>query len=167
MRSSTALRLAGALALGLAGCVRPSPPEITPEKATITSVTESGIGLDARMLAYNPNRFDLTAREVHARLTLDHKIDVGAVTSTKELTLPAGQKTALVVPLAVAWSDLPAVVTLAASARNVPYDVDGTVTVGGDVLHADVPFHMEGTLSHAELVEATKRSLPPLPIHIP
>jgi LEA14-like dessication related protein len=148
----------------LVGCARPSPPEITPEKVAIGAVTATGVELRATMQAYNPNSFDLTAQEVKAKITLNHTYDVGTVASSKTLVLPSGQRTALDVPLSVTWTDLPEVIALAALAEAVPYAVDGTIAVGGQTLHIDVPFHLEGALTHAQLVEATRRSLPfPVP----
>jgi LEA14-like dessication related protein len=150
--------------LVLAGCARPDPPQITPEKVAIGAVTPTGVELRATMQAFNPNGFDLTAQEVKAKITLNRTYDVGSVASSKTLTLPSGKTTTLEVPLAVTWTDLPQVIALAALAESVPYAVDGTIAVGGQTLHLDVPFHLEGTLSHAQLVEATKRSLPfPVP----
>lgn len=142
------------------GCFKPDPPQLTPQKATVTIVSPVGIGMNVEFDAYNPNRVDISARSLTAKVTLNHKYEVGQVTSTKEITLPAGKHTDLAVPLSVAWTDLPDVAFFAATADNIPFDVDGTVALGNDVLHVDVPFHLEGTLTHQELLNATKRSLP-------
>jgi hypothetical protein len=40
------------------------------------------------------------------------------------------------------------------------YDVDGSVSLGGDLMHADVPFHLSGALTHDDLVRTTLNSLP-------
>lgn len=128
----------------------------------MTSVGPAGIGFLVELGVDNPNSVDLAARSVTARVLLDGKYDLGALNVEKPLTLVAGKRTPLAVPLQLKWQDLSAMVALAGSHRSVPYEVEGTVTLGGEMLHADLPFHLTGTLTHDELVKATVSSLPQL-----
>lgn len=159
-----ALVLALVLALAVLSCSRPDPPTLTPEQARVTSITPAGIDLMVRLEAYNPNSVDLSARKVVARVKLDGRIDLGTVKVPTALKLPAQRRTKLDVPLSVKWSDLSLVMGLATSNRSVPYEVDGTVELGGDTLSVDVPFRIGGTLTHEELVRATVKSLPKIAI---
>lgn len=152
-----------AAALLIAACSRPEPPTLQPERATVTAVTPAGIDLRVEISAYNPNAIDITARSVKANVKLDKKIDVGTVTSQIALRLPAKQKTRLDVPLSVQWSDLGAMALLAAGQKAVPYQVEGTIALGGDRINIDVPFRLEGTIPHEQLVQAVGRSLPKIP----
>lgn len=156
--------LALALALAVSGCSRPDPPQLTPEQAQVKSLTPAGIDLLVRLEAYNPNSVDLSALSVKARVKLDGRMDLGSVKVATPLSLPAGKRTKLDVPLSVRWNDLPSVVVLATSNRSVPYEINGTVELGGDVLSVNVPFRMEGTISHDEMVRATVKSLPKISI---
>jgi len=149
--------------LALAGCAKPDPPKLTPERAKVTSVTATGIGFELELDAYNPNAVTLSTRKVDAKVTLDGKYDMGKVTVATPLELPAKKHTKLTVPVSTKWSDLSSVAALAASNRTVPYRVDGTVQLGGDTLNVDVPFHMDGTVTHEQLVQATLNSLPKIP----
>jgi LEA14-like dessication related protein len=153
-----------ALALAVSGCSRPEPPTLTPEQARVTSINPAGIDLSVRLEAYNPNSVDLSARKVVARVKLDGRIDLGTVKVPTALKLPAQRRTKLDVPLSVKWSDLSLVIGLATSNRSVPYEIDGTVELGGDALSVDVPFRIGGTISHDELVRATANSLPKISI---
>jgi LEA14-like dessication related protein len=153
-----------ALAVALAGCSQPEPPKLTPEQAKVTSISPAGIALNVRLEAYNPNSVDLSARKVVARVKLDGRIDLGTVKVPTALNLPAQRRTKLDVPLSLKWSDLSFVIALATSNRSVPYEVDGTVELGGDAFSVDVPFRMGGTISHDELVRATANSLPKISI---
>jgi LEA14-like dessication related protein len=147
----------------LAGCSRPKPPTITPEKAEVTAIGPGGVELLVKLGIDNPNRVALSARSVTGRVVLDGKHDLGTVTVPHAFQLPSGQRSHLTVPLALAWKDLPALLALAATNRNIPYDVHGSVSLGGDVLNADIPFRLTGALTHDELVRATVNSLPRLP----
>ena len=77
--------------------------------------------------------------------------------------LPAGQVTRLSVPTTLALRDVPVVLGLAASNRDLTYDVNGTLNVGGDSLNVNLPFHLSGVLTHEQLLQATMNSLPRLP----
>jgi LEA14-like dessication related protein len=147
----------------VAGCARPKPPIITPEKAEVVSIGPEGITLKLALGIDNPNRVDLSARSVSGRLLLDGKHDLGTVTVAQPFSLPSGRRTPLAVPLTVGWKDLGIVVALAASNRDLPYDVDGSVNVGGDSLNVNVPFHLSGVVTHEQLLKATLNSLPRFP----
>jgi hypothetical protein len=146
----------------LCGCSKPSPPTLTPERASVTSVDPLGIQLDVALSAANPNKVDLSAQSVTAHLVVNRTLDLGTVTLPDAVTLPAGQSTKLDVPLSVPWTDLGAIAQLAMSSAAVPFTVDGTVEVGGQTLHFSVPFHIDGTVSHDQMVRATLGSLPSL-----
>jgi len=151
-----------AVMLVLVGCSRPRAPTITPEKASITSLGADGIGVLVQLGLENPNSFDLAGRALTAKVVLDGTREVGTVTVPNAIQLPAGKRTDLSVPMTLPWKDLTALVTLAAQGRDIPYEVDGTITVGGDTFHADVPFRLTSVLTREQLVQATVKSLPRL-----
>jgi LEA14-like dessication related protein len=146
-----------------AGCSKPAPPTLTPERASVTQVNPQGIELRLELAATNPNSVDLSAREIHAHVVVDKKYDLGTVTLPKSLTLPAGKTTNLDVPLSAKWMDVGSLVQLAATQAAVPYSVDGTLSMGGDLVSVSVPFHLEGSVTHDQIVGGAINSLPPLP----
>ncbi len=156
---AVALLVAAALA---AGCSKPAPPTLTPEKVVVTRVDLTGIALDVVVDATNPNSVDLSASGVSSHLVVDKTHDVGTVTEPKAITLPAGKTTKLDVPVSLRWSDVGLLAQLAASNGAVPYSVDGTLEMGGSLLHVGVPFHLDGTITHEQLVGAEMTSLPTL-----
>jgi len=149
--------------LSLSACKAPDPPILTPERAMVTGVTAVGIDLVLQVDAFNPNDVDLIAQKVTAKVTLDGKIDLGTVTTTQMTTLPKSAHTKMAVPINAKWQDLSALGAMAASNRPIPFAIDGTQTVGGKRLNVDLPFHITGTLTHEQLVQATISSLPKLP----
>jgi LEA14-like dessication related protein len=151
-----------ALALSF-GCSKPDPPVLTPKSAKLSAISVAGVSFDLSVEAYNPNSVELSARSVTGKVVVDGKYDLGAATISTPISLPAGARTTLDVPLALNWHDVGALAQLAAQSRPVPYTVDGTVTVGGERLNVDLPFHMTGTITHEKLVEVTTRSLPTIP----
>ncbi len=155
--------LLAALTLTLGACARPDPPKLTPISAALTGISATSMDVDLELDAYNPNRIDLSARNVTAKLTLDGKIDVGTMNVATPIKLPAGKTTRIHVPLSAKWRELASVALLAAQKRSVPYDIDGTVEMGGDTFHVEVPFHVKGTLTHEQIVKAAVSSLPRIP----
>jgi LEA14-like dessication related protein len=141
-------------------CSRPSPPTLAPEKITVDRVDLTGLSLDISMSATNPNAVDLTASAVSSHVVVDKTHDIGTVTLPKAITLPAGTTTHVDVPLALNWSDVGALTQLALSTGAVPYTVDGTLEMGGNLLHVGVPFHFDGTITHAQIVGAVMNSMP-------
>lgn len=153
-----------AAALTLAACSRPEPPTLTPEAAAVTGITTQGIDLRVQIGVYNPNGSDLSTRSLKAAVRLDGRYDLGTVTVPAPLKLPAKQRTRLDVPLTAKWKDVAGIAALAAQGRGIPYEVDGTVAIGGETLNVDVPFRLTGTMTQDQLVQAVQRSLPGLPL---
>jgi hypothetical protein len=142
------------------GCSKPSPPTLAPEQVSVTRIDVTGIALDLAMSATNPNSVDLTASAVSTHVVVDKTHDVGSVTLPNTITLPAGKTTKLDVPVTLKWSDVGLLAQLAASTGAVPYSVDGTLEMGGNLLHVAVPFHFEGSISREQILGAMMNSLP-------
>lgn len=155
--------LAVALASLAVGCTKPDPPVLTPKSAVVSKVSTAGIDMQLSVDAYNPNAIELSAQSFSGKVVLDGKSDLGAVSSAKPVVLPAGAHTLIAVPVTATWSDLGSVAALVAQSGNVTYAFEGTAAVGGERLNVNVPFHVEGTITHAQLVQATLGGLPALP----
>jgi LEA14-like dessication related protein len=147
--------------LALLACSTPQPPTLQPEKVTVTSVDGQAIHLQVTLTATNPNAVDLAVQDVTAHVKVADKIDLGSVTLPKALSLPAGKATSIDAPLTVPWGDVTAFAQLAGAAATVPYTVDGTVELGGSLLHVTVPYHLTGSMTRQQFVSVTLRSLVP------
>jgi LEA14-like dessication related protein len=141
-------------------CSTPSAPTLAPEKVAVNRVDMTGLALDISMNATNPNSVDLTASSVSSHVVVDKTHDVGTVTLPQAIILPAGKTTRVDVPLTMNWTDFGALAQLALSAGAVPYTVDGMLEMGGNLLHVDVPFHFDGTITHAQILGAVMNSVP-------
>ena len=156
--------LFGAATILVVACSRPAPPTLSPKHVTVTYVSPTTLGLQVTVDATNPNPVDLTAGDVYARVVLDKHIEVGATTVEQNVTLPANQTTELRLVVAVPWVDIAPLVSLATSdRRSFPYAVDATMSLGGELLHVSVPFHMDGNVSRDQILRATLSSIPQIP----
>jgi LEA14-like dessication related protein len=137
---------------------------LSPKRAAITSISPDGVAFEVVLETTNPNDFDLTAGDVTAHFVLDGHIDVGTATFPQTITLPANATKDIDVPISIHWGDLLPLLEIAASNRpTVPYAVDGTLSLGGDLLHIQVPFHLAGTVTREQIARATVQSIPGLP----
>lgn len=147
----------------LLGCSKPQPPTITPKRGSVTSVGPDGVGLRLEFEAYNPNGFAINVRSVKAKATFDSSIKLNEVSSATAISLPSKVTSPMSVDVKVPWNSLPQLMALATSKTQVPYTVEGSVSVGGDNLNVDIPFSMTGKVTQQELVTAGLNSLPAIP----
>ncbi len=161
-RSFVVLSIPVALATASLACSKPEPPTLVPVSAAVTQLTPEGIDLSVSLAVTNPNSVDLTAQGITAKVVLSPNVDLGTVTSPQTIALAASKTTPVTVPLAVKWTSLAAIAGLAQASGDVPYAIDGTVTIGGERLNVALPFHLTGAVTHAQLVSATVRSIPGL-----
>ena len=146
----------------LCGCAKPEPPKLTPIGATVTSISPAGLGLNVVLQAQNPNSIDLDAQKVVADITLDGSIKLANVVVSNPIHLPANKTTTLTVPMQAGWNNLLALAPLTQKKGDIPFSVDGKVTVGGG-LEIELPFHTTGTLTAAELGKIVATAIPKIP----
>lgn len=158
MRSCSAL----VIVFAATACSKPAPPTLVPEKATLTRVDLQGVGFALELSATNPNSVDLTVSDVSSRVVIGNE-QLGILNLPQTTTLPAAKTTRLIVPISVGWPDVAALARLAANGGAVPYSVDGTLDMGGSLLHVGVPFHIEGLVPREQVVGAALKSIPGLP----
>lgn len=145
-------------ALSLVAC-SPEPPRLTPQSSEVTGVSSQGLGLRVHLNANNPNRVDLTVQSVDVRVTLAAR-DLGRSVLNDRTRLPAGRDVALSLDLNAPWGDLPGLLMVTALNENVPYQLDGTVRVGGERVQLQVPFHLESTVPRSVLLSAAGSLVP-------
>ncbi|MGA7120883.1 MAG: LEA type 2 family protein [Polyangiaceae bacterium] len=152
------LRPIFALAAAL-GCSKPDPPSLVPERATLVRIDSRGIEWRVELEATNPNPLDLTVTNVTSHIVLGNA-ELGTLAFPGITTLPARKTTRLDVSVPVSWPNLAVLAQLAAAGNAVPFFVDGTVDLGGSLLHAGVPFHIEGSVSRDQIIRAALQSIP-------
>jgi LEA14-like dessication related protein len=161
MTSARPLLLAAAF--GLLACTKPEPPTVRPLSGRLVGINENGIEVEAKLEATNPNDFEIKVKSFTADVTLDHRIKVGTVTTTTAVTLPASKKKVFEVPISVKWNDVTSLVPLSLSSKDVPWEAEGTVKVSAESLDVDVPFKVNGVLTHQQIMTAVRKSIPQIP----
>lgn len=156
--------MVAALVLGATSCKRPVPPTLVPVEVKVVGVTGTGIDLLVKVEATNTNPYTLAARDVRAKLTMDDgRYDLGSTMITKPVTLPPNVPTPIDVPISMRWQSFGMVGEMAASGRDIPYMVEGTVKIGGENVNLDVPFTAKGVVKREQVIAAALRALPVQP----
>ncbi len=161
---STLVAVAVCGSLALAACSKPKPPVLTPKETRVTAIDGKGITFLARVDAFNPNGFDLTARSMTAHVILEGGVDLGTVTAPNGVSIPAGGHAEITAPLQLQWQGMSTVAQLAATGKPIPYKVEGTVTLGSERFNVDVPFSVGGTITREQILGAALKAIPPLPL---
>lgn len=140
--------------LAVASCTRPSPPTIVPERVRITGLTPTQVDVEVTLNVANPNTLDLVARSLEAHVVIADKFDVGTVEIPVTTVFPAGKTTRLDVPLTVQIRDIAPLAQLALASPSIPYTVDGSVGLGGELLHVAVPYRLSDSVPREQIVRA-------------
>ena len=162
-RASFFVALFSLLSLLMVGCSKPKPPTIKPDKTQITSVKPKGVTVRVTLDVHNPNDFALTVRSVKATILLGGQTKLGPVDKPHGVSLPANVSTKVDFDLEASWELAAELAGLATLGPTIPYEVDGTVNVGGDRLNLDLPFKIKGQVSQAQLIAAGLKGIPSIP----
>jgi LEA14-like dessication related protein len=155
--------LLAAAVLSLAACSKPEPPTVTPISGRVTSISTTGITVEAKLEAHNPNDFDLNVKSFTATVVLDNTYNIGTVTSPHAIKLPAKKKKQIEIPIALKWNDVASLAPLAMSNKDVPYEASGTVKVSAESIELELPFKVTGIVTHAQIMQAVGKSIPKVP----
>ena len=155
--------LAALASVGTSGCTKPKAPQLTPKEVAVTAVDIGGFDMRVKMDAFNPNGFDIAVRGIVAHVVVDGTQDLGTVSASQPIVLPANAHTLVDVPMSVKWKGISGLASLAQAKKPVPYTVDGTATVGGESLNVDVPFKLDGKITPEQVQQAAAKSLRGIP----
>jgi LEA14-like dessication related protein len=153
-----------AITIVLTACSKPAPPQLTPREVVLTELSPTGANLRLKLGATNPNAFALSANSFKAHLTFDNgHIDAGTVNVAMPFSLAPNTTTELDVPVTLSYAGIAALGVLAAQKPQIPYTVEGTVNVGGEKLNVDLPYTLSGTVTQAQIVQATVKGATKIP----
>jgi len=145
------------------GCSPPKAPTLTPEVTRVTAVTTQGITIQLTLATFNPNSFDLATQKVTGTITLGEKVTLGPLTTPHAVRLTAGKSTSVTLDMNATWSQAADLAQLALAGTEVPYQVQGTVAIGGPKLNVDLPFKIKGQVSQTQIIAAGLKGLPSIP----
>ena len=156
-------RLFLAATVALAACSKPEPPTVTPISGRVTKIDSSGITVEAKLEAHNPNDFEIKVKSFTATIVLDDKHNIGTVTAPHAITLPANKKKQFEIPISLNWANAASLAPLAMSNRDVPYEASGKVKVSAQSIELELPFTVKGVVTHQQLVQAVGSAIPKVP----
>ncbi|MCL2824205.1 MAG: LEA type 2 family protein [Polyangiaceae bacterium] len=144
------------------GCSPVKQPTLTPEVTSIREVTPRGISIRVTVGVFNPNSFDLSTQKIEATITIGH-VKLGPIAQPHGVELKAGTSTSVTFDVIADWVQLADIAQLAALGPSVPYQVEGTVSIGGKRLNVALPFKLTGEIQQSHFISAGLRGLPRIP----
>jgi LEA14-like dessication related protein len=148
-----------ALLLLLAGCSKPQPPTLKPQRAEIVSTGATALVVRVHCMAFNPNSFPLPVRNVDAALALAGS-PLGTVTAGTLPTLAAKVDTPVVFELSVPWTNVAPAVLASPPGDELPYSVQGTAHFEAAGIKFSSDFRTDASIRKSELLAAALRSVP-------
>jgi LEA14-like dessication related protein len=137
------------LVLALAGCVQPSPPEVTFQNYALSKVTLQGIEVNFNLLVKNPNPIQLDVTNYAYKIYLN---DIEFLDENRTgFSLPASDQKLVAIPVYVRYDKLfgtaSAILnTIAGGAKTINYRIEGSLNSG--LLGATIatPIKLSGTI---------------------
>jgi len=118
-------------------------PDLTLQRAVVRGVSLSGGTMDLVVGVYNPNSFDLQGTRLQLGLDVENS-HVGDVEYNSAFQVQQGDTTAVTVPVQFAWSGLAGAARAAFGYGELPYKLNGRLTVQTPFGDHQVPFTHEG-----------------------
>jgi LEA14-like dessication related protein len=142
------LALGGVLAAALlAGCAGLQDlfkePDVHLQRVVVQSVGLTGGTLNLIVGVYNPNPFDVQGTKLNLGLDVEQS-HVGDVAYDSDFQTQKGDTTVLTLPLTFAWSGVAGAVRTALNAGELPYTINGRLSVATPIGPRDVTFSHQG-----------------------
>jgi len=142
MRARPALLLvAAAQAACVAHLERPGVELLTAE---VNEVDPEGATLLCRLEVENPNSVELSVERLRWQLSVEGR-SVAEGDLSEPARVPARGRATVSLPARVRFQELPGLLNLLLSGKEVPYELKGVAAVGGPVGTIDLPFSHSGT----------------------
>lgn len=160
-RISSLLAAALVALFALVACSKPKPPKIEPKSVSVKTITPAGMTLLASFDVINPNSFTISVRRFRGDLILGSgkkTMKIGPIDVPSGISVPGGASQTVSIDVTGSWNDFAAVAGLAAGG-DLPYTLQGKVTVGGKSLNVDLPVTLSGKITQSQMIQASINSL--------
>jgi len=150
-RSMKVLRLVrpgvGLAAVLLGGCAGLQDlfkePDVHLQRVVVQNVGLTGGTLNLLVGVYNPNPFDVQGTKLNLGLDVEQS-HVGDVVYDSDFQTLKGDTTVLTLPLTFVWSGVAGAVRTALNAGELPYTINGRLSVATPIGPRDVTFSHQG-----------------------
>ena len=148
MRMIRPVRRGGIVAVGLlAGCAGLQDlfkePDVHLQRVVVQNVGLTGGTLNLLVGVYNPNPFDVQGTKLNLGLDVEQS-HVGDVVYDSDFQTQKGDTTVLTLPLTFAWSGVAGAVRTALNGGELPYTINGRLSVATPIGPRDVTFSHQG-----------------------
>jgi LEA14-like dessication related protein len=136
--------LAAAVLCGCAGLQELfREPDVHLQRVVVQNVGLTGGTLNLLVGVYNPNAFDVQGTRLNLGLDVEQS-HVGDVVYDNDFQTQKGDTTVLTLPLTFAWSGVAGAVRTALNAGELPYTINGRLSVATPIGPRDVTFSHQG-----------------------
>lgn len=146
MALRTTIRLAAAMAT-LAGCAGIGlnflEPNVELDRVIVRGVGVRGGTLDLVVNVENPNNFDLRGTRLQVGFDVEDS-HVGDITYDDDFAVSQGGQTTLTLPVRFEWAGVGSALRSALSYGDIPYKMNGQLTLQTPFGDRSVPFTREG-----------------------
>jgi LEA14-like dessication related protein len=118
-------------------------PDVHLQRVVVQSVGLTGGTLNLIVGVYNPNPFDVQGTKLNLGLDVEQS-HVGDVEYDSEFQTQKGDTTVLTLPLTFAWSGVAGAVRTALNAGDLPYTINGRLSVATPIGPRDITFSHQG-----------------------
>ena len=136
--------LAAALVCGCAGLQDLfKEPDVQLQRVVVQNVGLTGGTLNLLVGVYNPNPFDVQGTKLNLGLDVEQS-HVGDVVYDSDFQTQKGDTTVLTLPLTFAWSGVAGASRTTLNAGELPYTINGRLSVATPIGPRDVTFSHQG-----------------------
>ena len=135
-------------------------PDVNLQRVVVRGLGLTGGTMDLVVGVYNPNAFSLQGTRLQLGLDVEQS-HVGDVEYTTAFQAQQGDTTVVTVPLVFSWSGVAGAVRTALGGGELPYKLNGQLTVSTPIGQQQVPFSHEGRAPLSRIGEVIQRSAAP------
>lgn len=118
-------------------------PDVRLQRVVVQNLGLTGGTLNLIVGVYNPNPFDVQGTKLNLGLDVEQS-HVGDVVYDSDFQTQKGDTTVLTLPLTFAWSGVAGAVRTALDAGDLPYTINGRLSVATPIGPRDVTFSHQG-----------------------
>jgi LEA14-like dessication related protein len=132
-------------------------PDVNLQRVALRNVGLTGGTMDLVVGVYNPNAFSLQGTRLQLGLDVERS-HVGDVEYSSTFQAQQGDTTVLTVPLVFSWTGMAGAVRTALGGGDLPYKLNGQLTVSTPIGQQQVPFSHEGRAPLSRIGDVIQRS---------
>jgi LEA14-like dessication related protein len=132
-------------------------PDVNLQRVVLRGVGLTGGTMDLVVGVYNPNAFSVEGTRLQLGLDVEQS-HVGDVEYASAFQAQQGDTTVVTVPLVFSWNGVAGAVRTALGGGDLPYKLNGQLTVSTPIGRQQIPFSHEGRAPLSRIGDVLQRS---------